>query len=91
MYTYLAVKIGLGLAFAGAIIALAVAFAVPFSPWIKPEITESAKVITFNEGRCAVETESENVIHIDNCDDKNVGDQVTVKYRAMTSVGELMP
>jgi len=84
-------KIRLGLVFLGAIIGIAVAFAVPFSPWIKPEITEKAKVITFNEGRCAVETESMNVIHIDNCDEKNVGDQVMIKYRATTSVGELIP
>ncbi|MFQ5969821.1 MAG: hypothetical protein ACE5J2_04945 [Nitrososphaerales archaeon] len=84
-------KIGLGFAVGGTIIGISIALAVPFSPWIKPEITESAKVITFNEGRCAVETESKNVIHIDNCDDKNVGDPVTIKYRATTSVGELMP
>ncbi len=84
-------KISVGLAFLGAIIALAVAFAVPFAPWIKPEIIENAKVITFHDGRCAVETESNNVIHIENCDDKNVGEQVTVKYRATTSIGELMP
>jgi len=84
-------KIGLGFAFLAAIIAIVIAFSVPFVPWIKPEITEGAKVITFNQGRCAVETESMNVIHIDNCDDKNVGDRVTVKYRAMTSVGELVP
>jgi len=84
-------KIGLGLAFAGAIIVIAIAFSVPFSPWIKPEITENAKVITFNDGRCAVETVSNNIIHIDNCGNKNVGDRVTVKYRAETSVGELTP
>jgi len=84
-------KIGLGFAFAGAIIVIAIAFSVPFSPWIKPEITENAKVITFNDGRCAVETVSNNIIHIDNCGNKNVGDRVTVKYRAETSVGELTP
>lgn len=84
-------KIRLGLAFLGAIIGIAVAFAVPFSPWIKPEITENAKVITFDKDHCVVETESKNVIHIDNCKDKNVGDRVTVKYRAETSIGELIP
>lgn len=84
-------KARLGLVFLGAIIGIALAFSVPFSPWIKPEITENAKVITFNEGRCAVETESRNIIHIDNCNDKNVGDKVTVKYRVTTSIGELVP
>jgi len=91
MVTYPAMKIRLGLAFLLAFIALALAFSIPFAPWIKPEITESGKVITFNDGRCAVETESQNVIHIDNCDDKNIGDQVTVKYRTTTSIGELIP
>ena len=81
----------LGLAFLIAFIAVALAFSIPFLPWIRPEIKESAKIITFDEGHCAVETESQNVIHIDNCDDKNIGDRVTVKYREMTSVGELVP
>ena len=87
----MAMKIRLGLAFLGAIIAFAIAFSVPFSPWVKPEITEDAKVITLNDGRCAVETVSNNVIHINNCGNKNVGDRVTIKYRAQTSIGELVP
>ena len=84
-------KIGLGFAFLAAIIAVALAFSIPFSPWVKPEVKESAKVITFDKGRCEVETESHNLINIDNCDNRNVGGQVTVKYRAQTAVGELVP
>jgi len=86
----MAIKKRLGLAFLIAFIAIALGFSIPFLPWIRPEITENGKVITFDEGRCAVETESMNIIHVNNCD-KNVGDKVTVKYREMTSVGELIP
>jgi NADH:ubiquinone oxidoreductase subunit 3 (subunit A) len=86
----LAMKKRLGLVFLIAFIAIALGFSIPFLPWIKPEITEGAKVITFDEGHCAVETESMNIIQVDNCN-KNVGDRVTVKYREMTSVGELIP
>lgn len=81
----------LGLIFLAAIIAIALSFAIPFSPWIKPEITENGKVITIKEGRCAVETETSNIIHIDNCDHRTVGEQVKVKYRVTTSIGELVP
>ena len=84
-------KIGLGFAFLAAVIAIALAFSVPFSPWVKPEIRENAKVIKSEEGRCVVETESSNIITIDNCANNKEGDLVTVKYRAQTVVGELVP
>lgn len=81
----------IGLIFLAAIIAITLSFAIPFSPWIKPEITENGKIVTIKDGRCAVETESSNIIHIDNCEHRSVGERVTVKYRETTTIGELVP
>ncbi len=84
-------KLGVGFAFLAAIIGIVLVFTVPFLPWVKPEVHERAKVITFNDGKCVVETESTRIINIDNCDSKKAGEQVNVKYRAETSAGELVP
>ncbi|MFY3740569.1 MAG: hypothetical protein HMLIMOIP_001010 [Candidatus Nitrosomirales archaeon] len=79
------------IAFLAAIIGIILVFTVPFLPWVKPEISEKAKVITFKDGKCVVETESTRIINVDNCDSKDAGEQVMVKYRAETSAGELIP
>ena len=81
----------IAIAFFAAIIGVVLVFTVPFLPWVKPEISEKAKVITFKDGKCVVETESTRIINVDNCDSKDAGEQVMVKYRAETSAGELVP
>ena len=40
------------IAFLAAIIGVVLVFTVPFLPWVKPEINEKAKVITFKDGKC---------------------------------------
>lgn len=79
-----------GLALGTAICIGAVLYALPFSPWVKQEIVETAKVITFNEGSCVVETSSGSIINITECDSKMPGEEVTIKYRAETTLGELV-
>ncbi len=83
-------KVRWGLVFLGAIIALVLGFTIPFLPWIKPEITEGATIVTSKLGRCSVETDSKNIIEVDNCH-QDVGERVTVKYRETTKIGELIP
>lgn len=83
-------KVRWGPVFLAAIIALVLLFSIPFLPWLKPEITEGAKIITSSDGRCVVETESTRIINVGNCN-LDVGQEVTVKYRESTSAGELVP
>lgn len=84
-------KIGTSFPFLIMAAAIVIGFSIPFSPWIRSDVIEEARVITSDGDRCVVETESNNIIHIDNCLGKEVGELVTVKYKVETSVGEIIP
>lgn len=80
-----------GLSIGAAIVMGAFFVATAGLPWMKPEITESATVVHVNgDGSCIVETTSSNIINVADCDNKNTGEEVVIKYRRTTYAGELL-
>ena len=62
-----------------------------FSPWIRPEVTESGFVIKVNEeNSCEVQSDSKMILVIWDCKGYTLKDNVTVKYRMGTSLGEII-
>lgn len=80
-----------GLALGAAIVIGGAMIGLLQSPLLKPELTESATVIKINDdGACIVETQSSNILTVWDCKNHKLQDNVTVKYRQATKLGEIV-
>lgn len=75
--------------FAAIFVGLALYLIIPNLPWIKHEIVENARVVAKENDSCVVETVSKWIVRINDCKGYNVGDNLIIKYKEHTSIGEI--